>query len=162
MSGKDYSGQTAQELISQGYRRVSNKYRDVSRIDRPDWEYVLAERHAPWNPREGLEWVRAIDSADFYRRCETKDEIKGVPEDVFRQIPSSNWDKTGYVPIPGQDIPLSVKLSWNKNLREESRILKAMIEGLRMQTSAPCGGCARDGFSCDGCHDEFYAKFQKR
>ena len=82
----------ANELIKKGYRRVSNKYRVISRIDRDDWIEYMANQHSPWDIEEGYNWISALGMAsasDHYRRVYSKDVIEGVPVNVFRKIPSS-------------------------------------------------------------------------
>lgn len=70
---------TAESLIDKGYRRVSNKYRHVSRIDRSDWlEYLH---------KLGLAGTKG-SLADHYRRVYSKDIII-VPLHIFKFIPSS-------------------------------------------------------------------------
>ena len=163
MKGKEYQGQSAEELIALGYRRVSNKFLSVSRIDRPDWEYILAKQHSPWDVFAGLRWVRSIrGSENTYRRCTSEDVIDGVPIDVFKQIPLSNWETVAYVPIPGKDLALEVKLAWNEGLREEARLLARCVKDLELSTVPPCSDCRRDGFACDGCAEAFYGMFEKR
>lgn len=92
---------SAEQLIARGYRRTSNKYRIVSRIDRPDWIAVLAEemRRAPADFYVPGEPDPAGNWCDYYRRVLSKDKIEGVPHEVFCRIPSSDWDSAGYVEI---------------------------------------------------------------
>ena len=89
----------AAQLIAAGYRRTSNKYRMVSRIDRPDWLVVLAkelrrspaEFYAPGEPDPAETWC------DYYRRCLSRDTLERVDPDVFKLIPGSGWDPVGYI-----------------------------------------------------------------
>lgn len=86
-------------LIAQGYRRTSNKYGMVSRIDRPDWIEVLAKElhrapadfYVPGEPEPSGSWC------DYYRRCLSKDTIT-LHVEVARQIPTSSHDPVGYIP----------------------------------------------------------------
>lgn len=78
------------KLRRMGYRRISNKFGMVARIDRPDWLDVMLKAHPNWKSSE----VSMI--ADYYRRCVTKDVLT-VPLEVSRFIPSSNHDSTGYI-----------------------------------------------------------------
>lgn len=88
----------AEALIARGYCRTSNRYRIVSRIDRPDWVAVLAEalNRAPadfYSPRE-----KAPDGrwCDHYRRVHSKDKILELPPDVFALMPTSDFNPIGY------------------------------------------------------------------
>lgn len=86
-------------LIASGYRRVSNRYRLVARIDRPDWIDILArdllrspaEFYVPGAKEPAGMW------ADHYRRCFSRDTLTLDP-DVFYQIPTSCHDPVGFVP----------------------------------------------------------------
>lgn len=79
----------AKTLADQGYRRISNAYCRVARIDREDWLDVLAEQ-------------RRCSRADFYNvdgsgignqhrdhyiRCFSKDVLTVAPE-ILRLVPS--------------------------------------------------------------------------
>ena len=100
----------AEWYISRGYRRVSNKYRMVARIDREDWREFLA--HALRRTvaelclisKEGGAWTVGSDVTsmwrDHYRRCYSKDTIELLHPDVFRLVPHSGWDDCGYVELP--------------------------------------------------------------
>jgi len=99
----------AQELIAKGYRRVSSRHRIVTRIDREDWKERLAADLGRsvadlyiMGSNGGVPVVgRAVAGqwCDYYRRVMSRDKIEGVPEDVFKLIPSSCHDPCGYVPI---------------------------------------------------------------
>lgn len=78
------------KLRRMGYRRISNKFGMVARIDRSDWLEVMRKKYPNWENME----VSSI--ADYYRRCVTKDVLT-VPLEVSRYIPSSNHDSTGYI-----------------------------------------------------------------
>jgi len=89
-------------LIKKGYRRVSNKFGHVARIDRPDWREHMAERNAPWDPKgQGMEWVRLLEKTpgsaeDHYRRCYSKDVLVLSPGQAKR-VPPSAHDPAGYI-----------------------------------------------------------------
>lgn len=94
--------QLVQTLIDAGYRRTSNAFGHVARVDREDWQEWMARKHAPWDPEgEGAGWVssglRDGSSADFYRRIYSRDK-KVLPRELARRIPSSNHDPVGFVP----------------------------------------------------------------
>ena len=59
----------AEQLIAEGYRRVSRKYGTVSRLDRPDWYEYLLKKYPNWQnmPRYQV--------ADYYLRVCSKDTI---------------------------------------------------------------------------------------
>lgn len=82
---------TAEELTSMGYRRVSNKYGMVARIDRPDWLRYMREQHPNWADAP----VSMI--ADYYRRCVSVDVLT-VPHEVALGVPTSCHDATGWIP----------------------------------------------------------------
>lgn len=75
----------ARRLTAMGYRRVSNRYRIVARVDRPDWIPIATNSYGYFM------------GADHYRRCSSKDWIEGVPGMVYKHIPASNHDETGFV-----------------------------------------------------------------
>lgn len=86
-------------LINKGYRRVSNKYGHVARIDRPDWVEVLI-RHLGITTIENEKIIRdQIGNGsweDHYRRvCST--DVLILPLEDAKKIPTSGWDKIGYV-----------------------------------------------------------------
>lgn len=85
------------ELTAAGYRVVSRKYKSLSRIDREDWQQVLAKHHCPWDPEGvGMTWVKSIgagNAEDYYRRCLSKDEI--TVSDI-KGIHNSGHAVTGY------------------------------------------------------------------
>jgi hypothetical protein len=70
-------------LVRSGYRSTSNKFRHASRIDREDWRDVMAGSHPG-----GMGWVAGlgVSAADQYRRCYTKDNLEGLPEEVFKVV----------------------------------------------------------------------------
>lgn len=118
---------TARRLIALGYRRISNGFKLLARIDNPDWVYELAStlRCSPaalfladGSGDPDPQWC------DHYRRCYSKDRI-AVSEKVYRLIPGSGHDGTGFVPktqrkepamavpprpIPPSPAPIEVRL----------------------------------------------------
>ena len=84
----------AAELTSRGYRRISNKYGRIARIDRSDWRKQLDHRL-----RFASESVQACWE-DHYRRMYTTDKQDVDPE-IARLVPSSCQDYTGFI----DDIP---------------------------------------------------------
>lgn len=84
------------ELIAAGYRRTSNKYGLISRIDRPDWrDVIIATTH------QTVETMRKATPGmweDHYRRCHSKDQIE-LGAWRGKKIPTSNWDPVGFVEI---------------------------------------------------------------
>jgi hypothetical protein len=104
------------QLIEKGYRRVSNKFKMVSRVDRPDWLDVLFNVRAIRNTivlAQLKDYYRGVDfsgtfseesvmqeaamCADHYRRCFSKDNIEWLDPEIFKRIPSSGGDPTGYI-----------------------------------------------------------------
>jgi hypothetical protein len=96
----------ANELAARGYRRVSNRHRLVSRIDRPDWVERLARvlQRAPADFYVPGEAIPAGNWCDHYRRCLSTDVIE-VDVDTFRLIPGSGYDQVGYIPAKGEEMP---------------------------------------------------------
>ncbi len=91
----------AKELIQLGYRRVSNSYGIVARIDRPDWKAFMAAEHPG-----GMSWVESLSqqpgsAEDHYRRCYSKDTLE-LGRSNGRMVPSSDWDATGYIETPAE------------------------------------------------------------
>lgn len=81
-------------LIASGYARTSNRYRMVSRIDRPDWKEHMASTHVG-----GMGWVNALGyrlAAYFYRRCLSKDNLEGLAPSEFKKFPASHMGPTKY------------------------------------------------------------------
>lgn len=89
----------AEYLTIAGYRRTSNRYRIVARVDREDWKEHMAAEHSPWSEEQGLAWVEGLgdSAADFYRRCISTDKLTIASEAEFRKIPGSNHDPIGYI-----------------------------------------------------------------
>lgn len=98
-AGPDTTDLSAEELTRLGYRRISNAYRLVARIDRPDWVEVLATamRRAPADfiVRDGSGMISG-QWCDHFRRCYSRD-IHTVPQAEFKKIPHSGFDPVSYV-----------------------------------------------------------------
>ena len=77
----------AAELMEQGYRRTSNAYCHVSRIDRDDWLDVLAEhRRCSRADFYNVDGSGIGDNhRDHYVRCFSKDNHTVAPE-VIRHV----------------------------------------------------------------------------
>lgn len=90
---------TGEEATLRGYRKVSNKYKLVARIDRPDWIDVLARsmRRSPAEFYVPGESLPAISWCDQYRRVYSKDQLK-LSSEEFKKVPSSWDDPIGFVP----------------------------------------------------------------
>lgn len=82
----------AEALIASGYRSISNKYRCVSRIDRPDWREVMARSHLDGHPGDpdflferGMRWVVGLGdgAADHYRNRFSGDRRARLPQAVY-------------------------------------------------------------------------------
>lgn len=85
-------------MIAAGYRRVSNSYCHLARLDRPDWREYMAYQQAPWDPAgEGMDWVRRRGMADHYRRCYSPSVIALADEAIYRMFPASGWSEDEYV-----------------------------------------------------------------
>lgn len=86
--------------VARGYRRVSNKYGTVARVDRPDWLEVLAESMgrcvADFYIRGKVNEL-GHGWADHYRRCYSKDTID-LPPAIAKLVPGSGSDPVGYAP----------------------------------------------------------------
>lgn len=79
----------AYELMKKGYRRTSNAYCIVTRIDRDDWVEVLAKQR-----RCSVADFYNIDGSgigdqhrDHYVRCHSEDQLTVHPT-ILRKIPS--------------------------------------------------------------------------
>lgn len=86
-------------LTAAGYRRISNKFRLISRIDNAQWVELLAEQmHCA--PADffvaGKGRTPSASWCDHYRRCFSKDMAEVSPA-VFQLIPGSGYDDCGYV-----------------------------------------------------------------
>jgi len=85
-----HAGMSAAELTVLGYRRISNKYRMVARIDRPDWvEHMAAQSHRTVADYfvTGDNSYPAASWGDYFRRVYSKDKLEGLPDAVFKAIP---------------------------------------------------------------------------
>ena len=74
-------------MTARGYRRVSNRYRIIARVDRPDWIPLATNMHGYFM------------GTDHYRRCLSQDCIEGVPDRIYKLIPASNHDDVGFVDL---------------------------------------------------------------
>lgn len=83
---------SAEELIKRGYRRTSNKFCILARIDREDWLEFMADEHP------NMMRMDQASLADFYRRVYSKDKVTSP---ASRDVPSSNHDPVGYVELEG-------------------------------------------------------------
>ena len=100
----------AQKLILHGYKKISNKFRTISRIDRPDWMVETYKKHFDHTDIGIIEEVEAFCNgmpiedfgfttesvrheekiaADRYGRFCSKDIIKDIPAETFGYIPTS-------------------------------------------------------------------------
>ena len=85
----------AKELMAKGYRRTSNKYRMITRIDREDWMHFLAEKMpgscvADFMVKSGPDAGKPSPLwEDHYRRVYSKDSIENVAPGVFKWIEPS-------------------------------------------------------------------------
>lgn len=91
--GPPTTDKSAEDLIALGYRRTSNAFGLVSRIDREDWLEVLAEKMgrspADFIVRSGPDIGKPSPMwADQYRRCYSKDTLT-VDQVTIRLIPGS-------------------------------------------------------------------------
>lgn len=79
----------AQDLIDKGYRRTSNAYCHVNRIDRDDWLDVLAKERrcsrADFYNQDGS--GIGDQHRDYYVRVHSKDQHT-VPPIMIRMIPA--------------------------------------------------------------------------
>jgi len=93
----DHVNASNEELIAMGYRRTSNKYGIVARIDREDWRDVVVQ-----HTHQTLKTIATATPGmweDFYRRVHSRDTLELGRRG--RQLPSSSWAPVGYVPING-------------------------------------------------------------
>lgn len=138
----------ARFLVSKGYRRVSNSYKTVARVDRPDWvQFMYAEvfKHRANCVGQLLDFYagrvlqgfttdsvlkEAQQAADHYRRCYSKDKIDDVPSEVFKLIPSSNWDETGYIEVSDGLVNISKPLYGDDPAIRDQKIVETLKEGI--------------------------------
>lgn len=84
----------AEKLMAQGYRRVSNKHRHVSRIDRPDWATLLSKDM--FNRDVAFYYDNPRQWEDHYRRCYSKDVLV-VDQYTSPHVRGSSGEVTGFV-----------------------------------------------------------------
>ena len=77
----------AYDLMKKGYRRISNAYCRISRIDRADWVDVMAkERHCSRADFYNVDGSGIGDQhRDFYIRTYSEDKLTVHPK-IFRKI----------------------------------------------------------------------------
>lgn len=87
-----------EQLIAMGYRKVSNAYCHVSRIDREDWMTVLAKQlRCAVADFYNLDGSGVSGSwCDYYRRTHSKDVLTVSPS-IIGKIPSSSFDPVGFI-----------------------------------------------------------------
>lgn len=89
-------------LTQLGYRRISNSSCTVARVDKPDWQKeILAINPAILMGRDG--------GANYYRRNLSEDKIK-LEDSVYKLIPGSDGDDTGFINDDGEDLRCEVAL----------------------------------------------------
>lgn len=81
--------QEAKSLIDAGYRRISNRGKIVSRIDRDDWRQFMAQQHSR-SKETHRDWVISLGqrAEDHYLRCYSSDQLV-LPEKLYRMTPGS-------------------------------------------------------------------------
>lgn len=98
-AGEPTTDLTAEQLVTRGYRRISNAYGRVARIDRPDWLELLAQRMrrapADFIVRDGSGRVSSI-WCSYYRSTMSKD-VHTVDAERMAKIPTSGSSYCGYV-----------------------------------------------------------------
>lgn len=77
-------------LTHMGYRRISRKYRHISRLDRHDWLDVLAASHFG-----DTNWAYSVGPS-HYRVRFSKDVLTVTDNEIFLSIPGNNHDTTTY------------------------------------------------------------------
>lgn len=106
-----------------GYRRVSNSQNVVARIDVPDWQktMLLLEPMV----------LMTEDAADYYRRNVSDDRIK-LDQSIYKQMPGSTGDTTGFIDEEGNDVKCQVVL-----LEHDERVVKVSeLQGTSVQEPA--------------------------
>jgi hypothetical protein len=97
------NGFSNEELIAKGYRRISNAYCLVARIDRPDWLKILAMHLHRSVAEFYIEGTEEISNRwpNYYRRVLSEDVLTlGTKGSKAAQgIPSSDYDPVGYIAI---------------------------------------------------------------
>lgn len=99
-AGPPTTNMSAEELIARGYRKTSNAYGHVTRIDRPDWVEFLAgklgrsvaELYDPKTGKPAGTW------ADHYRTMYS-DDTHTVDFNTTRRIPTSGHDPVGFIDV---------------------------------------------------------------
>lgn len=96
-----HSMMTGEEATARGYRRVSNRYRWVARVDRPDFVQVLAKhlRHPVSFFLTNSEKNVQAQWCDHYRRVYSCDVVI-LREREYEKVPASGHDPVGYVEVP--------------------------------------------------------------
>lgn len=95
---------SAEELIARGYRRTSNAWCHISRIDRPDWiEFMAAKMHRAPADFYRIEEDGTAKHPDggwchYYRAVYSQDE-RTVSHETIKQIPTSGHDPVGYIEV---------------------------------------------------------------
>lgn len=89
-------------LAAYGYRRVSNRYHHIARIDRPEWLQIMAKKMN----RAVADFLKPDGTvsgswADYYRRVYSMDCVVVGNYDIYSRIPGSDHDPVGYCPMPG-------------------------------------------------------------
>jgi len=88
MSFGKFTDKGAEELTALGYSVVSRRYRQVARVDRPDWQKRMKQAAG-----------RGDMGPDWYRRCISTDVLT-VTQDVMRAMTNSRDCLRGYVEPP--------------------------------------------------------------
>jgi hypothetical protein len=96
-----------ERLAASGYRAVSNKYRMIARLDRPDWLEHMARQYTPWSFEEGMRWATGLGegAADHYRRVYSKDVLENISIEDYNTVrrsggASHGWGRlTEYLPV---------------------------------------------------------------
>lgn len=107
-----------EELKQAGYCRISRKYGIVARIDRRDWDVFQEQQGNPI-------------SADWYRRCVSKDVVQ-IPLNGSDLLPTDSYSPH-YRP-PGR-FGIDVVPENPKTLREDFDAERAEINRLRLQVA---------------------------
>lgn len=112
----------ADRLTALGYRRISNSKGIVARVDSPTWQQTVLEV----NPVLLL----SDQAEDFYRRNYSQDRLV-VDQEVYKKIPGSTHNTTGYLDSNGRDIRMEVVL-----LREDQYVAESRptVESVPIQT----------------------------
>ena len=92
-----------------GYRRISNKYRTVSRIDREDWREQIKLKYGVVVSAEN-----EINWADMYRCTLSSDTLRLNSDCTFKIIPHSRARCTEYVDLP---VPTALAKMMVKKIR---------------------------------------------